>query len=239
MSLGILYEILFVILGYLCGSIPVGYIVGKVTKGIDIRDYGSGNMGATNVMRTVSNKAGYLTMGLDMVKGAIGVFAARIYLWTAEYSGFGTDSGAGFPYYLDEGFFLTLVAFMTVVGHALPVWVKFKGGKSAAVGSGAILGINPIAWLGIMILWFPLLKFTKIMSLSNMIMAVISPVIYWVFAGNNFWFNGSLWALIVSCIMVIFIFWRHRANIQRLLAGTERKMGEKVNIEEENNAQAE
>jgi len=219
MSLGILYEILFVILGYLCGSIPVGYIIGKTSKGIDIRDYGSGNMGATNVM------------ALDMLKGAIAVFSARLYLWFGNYSGFGTNSEAGFPYYLDEGFFLTLVAFMTVVGHALPVWVKFKGGKSAAVGAGAILGINPIAWAIIMIIWFPLLKFTKTMSLSNLIMTLISPLIYWIFAGNESWFfNGSLWALIVSCIMVVFIFWRHKANIKRILTGTERKMGEKVEV---------
>ncbi len=234
MAYEILYEILLVILGYFFGSIPVGYIVGKVTKGIDIRDYGSGNMGATNVMRTVSNKAGYLTMGLDMVKGAIAVFLARIYLWFGDYSGFGTDSNAGFPNYLDEGFFLTLVAFMTVVGHALPVWVKFKGGKSAAVGSGAILGINPIAWAIIMLLWIPLLKFTKIMSLSNLILTTISPVLYWVFAGNESWFfNGSLWAVIVCCVMVVFIFWRHRKNIKSLLAGTERKMGEKVEVPEQ------
>ena len=162
MSLGILYEILLILLGYLCGSIPFGYIVGKVAKGIDIRDYGSGNMGATNVMRTVSNKAGYLVMGLDMLKGAIAVFCARIYLWTFGYSGLGTNPDAGFPN-LDEGFFLTFIALMTVVGHALPVWVKFKGGKSAAVGSGAILGINPMAWVVLMLIWFPLLKFTKIM----------------------------------------------------------------------------
>lgn len=231
MSLGILYEILFVILGYLCGSIPVGYIVGKVTKGIDIRDYGSGNMGATNVMRTVSNKAGYLVMALDMLKGAIAVFSARLYLWFGNYSGFGTNSEAGFPYYLDEGFFLTFVAFMTVVGHALPVWVKFKGGKSAAVGAGAVLGINPIAWAIIMIIWYPLLKITKIMSLSNLTLTLISPLLYWIFAGNKSWFfNGSLWALIVSCVMVVFIFWRHKENIKRILTGTERKMGEKVEV---------
>ena len=235
MAYEIVYEILLVFVGYLFGSIPVGYIIGKVSKGIDIRDYGSGNMGATNVMRTVSNKAGYLTMGLDMLKGATAVFLARIYLWFGNYSGFGTDSEAGFPYYLDAGFFLTLVAFMTVVGHALPVWVKFKGGKSAAVGSGALLGVNPIAWAIIMILWFPLLKFTKIMSLSNLILAFISPVFYWLFAGNEGWFyNGpNLWAVIISCIMVVFVFWRHRANIKRLLTGTERKMGEKVEVPEQ------
>lgn len=233
MAIAILYEILLVFGGYLFGSIPVAYIVGKVSRGIDIRDYGSGNMGATNVMRTLGNKLGYLTMGLDMIKGAIPVFIARIYIWCEDYSGFGTNELAGFPKYLDEGFLLTLVAFMAVVGHALPVWVKFKGGKSAAVGSGAVLGINPIAWFILMILWIILLKVTKIMSLSNLILSLLAPLMYWIFAGNDWFFNGSLWALIVASIMVVFVFWRHKANIKRLFTGTERKMGEKVEIKTE------
>lgn len=230
----LLYEILLLVGGYLFGSIPFAYIVGKVSRGIDIRDYGSGNMGATNVMRTLGKKLGYLTMAFDMLKGAIPVFLARIYIWFGDYSGFGTKAGrTEFPGFLDEGFLLTSVAFMAVIGHALPVWVKFKGGKSAAVGSGALLGINPIAYVAIMLVWFPLLKFTKIMSLSNLIMALVSPVIYWIFAGNNWFFNGSLWALIVASIMVVFVFWRHKANLKRLLTGTERKMGEKVEIDKE------
>ena len=234
MAYEILYEILLVLGGYLFGSIPFAYIVGKVAKGVDIRDYGSGNMGATNVMRSLGKKLGYITMALDMIKGAIPVFIARLYIWFGNYSGFGTGAATEFPKYLDEGFLLTLVAFMAVVGHALPVWVKFKGGKSAAVGSGAILGISPIAWLFIMVMWIVLLKFIKIMSLSNLILSLIAPLIYWIFAGNDWFFNGSLWALIVASIMVVFIFWRHKANIKRLLTGTERKMGEKgVKIEPE------
>lgn len=234
MAYEILYEILLVVAGYLFGSIPFAYIVCKVSRGIDIRDYGSGNMGATNVMRTLGKKAGYLTLGLDMLKGTIPVFLARIYIWFGNYSGFGTkDSGTDFPKFLDEGFLLALVAFMAVVGHGLPVWVKFKGGKSAAVGAGALLGINPIAYVIILLVWFPLLKITKIMSLSNLIMALVAPIIYWIFAGNDWFFNGSLWALIVASIMVVFVFWRHKANLKRLLTGTERKMGEKVEIEPE------
>ena len=234
MAYELLYEILLLIGGYLFGSIPFAYIVGKVSRGIDIRDYGSGNMGATNVMRTLGKKLGYLTMAFDMLKGAIPVFLARIYIWFGDYSGFGTEvNGTEFPTFLDEGFLLASVAFMAVVGHALPVWVKFKGGKSAAVGAGALLGINPIAYIIILLIWFPLLKLTKIMSLSNLIMALISPIFYWIFAGNEWFFNGSLWALIVASMMVVFVFWRHKANIKRLLTGTERKMGEKVEIKEE------
>jgi len=90
-----------------------------------------------------------------------------------------------------------------------------------------VLGISPIAWAILMVLWIVLLKVTKIMSLSNLILSLLAPLIYWIFAGNDWFFNGSLWALIVASTMVVFIFWRHKANIKRLLTGTERKMGEK------------
>jgi glycerol-3-phosphate acyltransferase PlsY len=231
MAYEIVYEILLVVLGYFFGSIPVGYIYGKISRGIDIRNYGSGNMGATNIMRVFGKKAFFITMILDMLKGAIAVLLARIYLWFGNYSGFGTSvTGTDFPKYLDEGFFLTLVALMAVVGHALPVWVKFKGGKSAAVGSGVLLGINPIPFVFLILMWVILLKLTKIMSLSNLILTLFAPVMYWIFAGENWFFNGSLWALIIACVMVVFIYWRHRANIKRILTGTERKMGEKVEV---------
>ena len=231
MAYEILYEILIVVLGYFFGSIPVGYIYGKVSSGIDIRDYGSGNMGATNIMRVFGKKAFFITMIFDMLKGAMAVLLARIYLWFGNYSGFGTNvTGTDFPKYLDEGFLLTLVALMAVVGHALPVWVKFKGGKSAAVGSGVLLGINPIPFVFLILMWIILLKLTRIMSLSNLILTLFAPVMYWIFAGDNWLFNGSLWALIVACVMVVFIYWRHKANIKRILTGTERKMGEKVEV---------
>lgn len=237
MAYEIIYEIILVVLGYLFGSIPVAYLIGKISRGIDIRDFGSGNMGTANVMRTLGKKAGILTMVLDMAKGAIAVLLTRIYLWVVgdNYSGFTTNvPGAKFPQFLDAGFLLTLVSLMAVIGHSFPIWLKFKGGKSAAVGAGTILGINPLPFVFIMIIWFVLLKTTKLMSLSNLVVSFLSPPLYWIFAGNESWFfNGSLWALILSCIMVIFVFWRHKSNIKRLLTGTERKMGEKVEIPED------
>ena len=239
MSYEIVFEILLVLLGYFCGSIPVAYLIGKLRFGIDIREHGSGNMGTANVLRTLGKKAGIATLVLDMLKGTIAVLCARFYLWFGNYDYFGTDSTSGFPLTLDEGFFLALVALMTVIGHSLPVWLKFRGGKSAAVGSGAILGINPIAWVIIMIIWFFLLKYTKLMSLSNLTVTLLAIPSYWYFGGNSFFGNNSLWALIVSTVMVSFIFWRHRENIKRLLTGTERKMGQKVDIETEKGAKTE
>ncbi|MCK4973399.1 MAG: glycerol-3-phosphate acyltransferase, partial [Candidatus Heimdallarchaeota archaeon] len=168
MSYEIVFEILLILLGYFCGSIPVAYLIGKLFFGIDIREHGSGNVGTANVLRTLGKKAGLTTLVLDMLKGTIAVLCARLYLWFGNYSYFGTDSASGFPLTLDEGFFLAIVAFMTIIGHSFPVWLKFRGGKSAAVGSGAMLVISPIGWAVIMFIWFFLLKFTKLMSLSNL-----------------------------------------------------------------------
>ncbi|MHA1407646.1 MAG: glycerol-3-phosphate acyltransferase, partial [Candidatus Heimdallarchaeaceae archaeon] len=120
-----------------------------------------------------------------------------------------------------------------IIGHSFPVWLKFKGGKSAAVGAGALLGVNPVAFAIVIFIWFPLLKFTRYMSLSNLLVALISPPLYWFFGGNKWFNNNSLWALIIAFIMVVFVYWRHKANIKRLITGTERKMGEKVEIEKE------
>ncbi|MHA1622863.1 MAG: glycerol-3-phosphate 1-O-acyltransferase PlsY [Candidatus Heimdallarchaeaceae archaeon] len=234
MAYELIYEIAITILGYVFGSIPVAYLVGKIGHGIDIRNYGSGNMGTANVMRTLGKKAGLLTMVLDMLKGAVSILIARIYIWFGNYSGFGTvNSGTAFPKFLDEGFFLSIVALMAIIGHSFPVWLKFKGGKSAAVGAGALLGVNPVAFAIVIFIWFPLLKFTRYMSLSNLLVALISPPLYWFFGGNKWFNNNSLWALIIAFIMVIFVYWRHKANIKRLITGTERKMGEKVEIEKE------
>ena len=239
MSFEIVYQVLLILLGYFCGSIPVAYLIGKIGHGIDIREHGSGNMGTANVLRTLGKKAGLMTMALDMLKGTLAVICARFYLWFGNYDGFGTFNGDNsFPQTLDEGFFLALVAFMTIIGHSYPVWLKFRGGKSAAVGAGALLGINPLPWLGIMIVWFILLKTTKLMSLSNLTVSLLSIPAYWYFAGNSFFNNQSLWALIMSSIMVVFVFWRHKANIKRLLTGTERKMGQKVDINKEENAES-
>ncbi|MEE9411329.1 MAG: glycerol-3-phosphate 1-O-acyltransferase PlsY [Candidatus Heimdallarchaeota archaeon] len=231
MAFEILYEILLVIIGYLFGSIPVAYLIGKIWYGIDIREHGSGNMGTANVLRVLGKKAGLITLAFDMLKGALALLCVRFYLWFGNYRGFETIRSE--TVFLEEGFLLALVAFMTILGHSYPVWLKFKGGKSAAVGAGALLGVNPIAFAIVMVVWFPLLKFTKLMSLSNLIVAWFSPPLYWFFAGTKWFDNRSWWAFGLSFIMIAFVYWRHRANIKRLIAGEERKMGEKADIKEQ------
>ncbi|MHA1303142.1 MAG: glycerol-3-phosphate 1-O-acyltransferase PlsY [Candidatus Heimdallarchaeaceae archaeon] len=222
-------EIIFLSLGYIFGSIPVGFLIGKFGYGIDVRKHGSGNIGMANVMRLCGKRAGIATMVLDMVKGTVPVVSARIYVWFGNYTGFGK---IGTVELNDVGLLLSLIAFFAIVGHSHPVWLKFKGGKSASVGAGALLGISPIAFILVMLVWAIALKITRYTSLSNMIAGVLYPPLFWIFAGNDPFFNKSWWGGGIGLICLLFVLWRHRVNIRSLIKGTERKIGEKAKIEQ-------
>jgi len=223
-----LYELLILLFSYFCGSIPVGYLIGKFFYGIDIRKHGSGNIGAANAFRLLGKKAGIATMVGDMLKGTFGTLVTRFYLWYGNYDGFGTYQNSNIT--LDSGFLLALSALMAIIGHSYPIWLKFKGGKSASVGAGALLGINPIAFVVCFSTWVIILIITRYTSLSNLITALVIPPLYWYFAGDKFFNNRSLWALYISFAVIVFIYWRHRENIKRLLEGNERKFGQKEDI---------
>jgi len=179
---------------YLMGSIPSGYLVAK-SRGVDIRQVGSGNIGGTNVTRTLGFRWGLLVAVLDFLKSAI-------------------------PAYLAHRFILTdwqalLVSLMPVLGHIYPVWLGFRGGK----GVSTVFGILPayfgwlfaIIWL---ILWYLAVKAVKLMSLVNLVMALSYPVLFWFHYHS--WLHAAFGA--VLCILV---WWSHRSNIKRLLAGNE------------------
>jgi len=225
----VLLEILVLLVGYICGSIPVGFLIGKIGYNIDVRKHGSGNIGMANVMRLCGKKAGIMTMIGDMVKGTIAVLSGRILIWTKKFEGLGK---IGQVELTNEGLFLSLIVFTTIIGHSFPIWLKFKGGKSASVGGGAILGINPIAFVIIMSLWIVILKKTKYTSLSNLVAGMLYPPLLWVFAGTDPFFNNNWQAAIVGAICLLFVIWRHRENVSRLIKGTERKIGQKEKIEE-------
>ncbi len=222
-----LIELVFILLGYLFGSIPVGYLIGKLGYNIDIRKYGSGNIGMANVMRTCGKRAGISTMLLDMLKGAIPIISARVYYWFGNYKGLGKVGKVDFS---DIGILLAFIAFFAILGHSHPIWLKFKGGKSAAVGAGALLGINPLGFLTVLIIWLVVLKITRYTSLSNLVAGLFYPLLFWLFAGDKPFYNSNWTAAVVGLISFLFIVWRHRENISRLIKGIERKIGEKENL---------
>ena len=186
-------EYLIILIGYLIGSIPFGFILTKIFLSKDIRDIGSGNIGATNALRTGNKLIGYSTLILDISKAIIPV----LYVKLNNY---------------DLIFILSLSIF---IGHVFPIWLKFKGGKGVATYVGILVIINPIASLIFMITWFITYLIYKFSSLSSIIGSLIIPIYIYIFDDiNNVYF---------FLIMFVLIFYTHRENIKRLINKEENK----------------
>lgn len=194
---------------YLIGSLSFAVIVSSVMGLNDPRTYGSGNPGATNVLRSGSKAAAALTLLLDAVKGLVPVLLVK-YL--------GPDYG------LHEGT-VALVAIAAFLGHLFPVFFKFKGGKGVATALGVLLGIS--GWLGLFVLltWLVVAFTTRYSSLSALVAAVLAPV-YYVLLGGSLWVYDKSVLLAVMAMSALLL-WRHADNISRLLKGQESKIGSK------------
>lgn len=200
--------ILAIALAYLIGSIPTAYLIGKWVRQIDIREHGSGNVGATNVFRVMGKKWGTIALALDIGKG----FAVTYLL--ANYF---EECCSSIPFRLLLGLF-------TIAGHTWPVWLRFKGGKGVATSCGAFLGIFPKAILCALLVWIVCAFITRYVSVSSI--AAAGSFILWlyVFYSNlpSAIFNLSL---LISVSLFLFIVFTHRKNISRLQAGEEPKIG--------------
>jgi len=201
-----------ILIGYLLGSIPWGYVVGKC-RGIDIRQHGSGNIGATNVFRTLGRPWGVLVFALDVLKGVVAVQLAMRCLPAAS------PTPGVWQLAADQlGIVAALGCFL---GHCFPVWLGFKGGKGVAVGAGVLLGLMPMVTVIGLVVWGIVYKTSRYVSLASVAAAVSLPIIAWLLEGRLgaiFWFT-----LVISLLAI----WRHRGNIQRLLAGTESRFEKK------------
>ncbi|WP_174020147.1 glycerol-3-phosphate 1-O-acyltransferase PlsY [Agrobacterium fabrum] len=186
------------LIGYLLGSIPFGLILTRMAGLGDVRKIGSGNIGATNVLRTGNKKLAAATLLLDALKGTAAVLVAHA-LWGYEAS-------------LVAGFFAFL-------GHLFPVWLGFKGGKGVAVYIGVLLGAAPLMMLAFALIWLATAFITRYSSLSALLAMLIIPVALWVLGPEKT-------ALLVTLLSVI-SWWKHRENIRRLMAGTESRIGQK------------
>ena len=188
--------ILLIILGYLLGSVPWGLLISKA-KGVDIRKVGSGNIGGTNVVRGLGFKWGLLTGILDVVKGVIPIFLA--------------------VKFLSPDWQIALVAVFPVLGHIFPVWLNFKGGKGVATTAGALFIL--LGWPNFLILilvWIIALAVLRIMSLTNILLSVLLPLILW-------FIHYSPAYSVLGLVLFFLICWAHRENIQRLKEGKEPK----------------
>jgi glycerol-3-phosphate acyltransferase PlsY len=201
------------IIGYLLGAIPFGVIIGKLVRGIDVREHGSGSMGMTNVMRTVGAKAGLIVLILDLLKGSGAVALAWAIFYSAPDSTVYWGQMAG--------------GAAAVIGHSWPVYIGFRGGRGISTAFGAILVISwPIGLicLAAFLLMFAIFRYISLGSISGASALVVSMVIFYVYDWEPVAYLA--FALVVAPIVIF----RHRANIKRLLSRTEPKIGHKVKV---------
>ena len=201
--------LLSVLAGYVLGSIPFGLLVARM-KGVDIRKHGSGNIGATNVWRVCGWRFGLPVFVLDVVKGVASVLVAR---WIAGLLA------------VDPAWPAVGAATACVLGHSFPIWLGFKGGKGVATSLGALAGLMPLVSLAVLLLWAIVFKASGYVSLASVVAAAALPL----FAGGaEFVGRGYGWPCVgFAAVAALLVIVRHRANIQRLRAGTESRFGKK------------
>jgi glycerol-3-phosphate acyltransferase PlsY len=185
-------------LAYLAGSIPFSYLVARVFGVRDVRKEGSGNVGATNVLRTAGRSAGVLALGLDVLKGVVPVLAATR-----------LDPPGDWP---------ELAAVMAVLGHLFPVWLGFRGGKGVATGAGAFLALAPRASVLALAVFLVTAAISRFVSLGSVVAAASLPFLMWLLGAR------AVSCLAAGAVAVLIIA-RHRENLRRLIAGRERRLG--------------
>jgi glycerol-3-phosphate acyltransferase PlsY len=189
--------VFWAVLGYLLGSIPFGMVIARLMGLGNLRNIGSGNIGATNVLRTGNKLAAVLTLLLDGGKGAVAVLAARAA---------GGDDLA------------QVAALAAMIGHCYPVWLRFAGGKGVATFLGIVLALNFLVGLGCCIAWLAGALATRISSMGALVSSAASVPLMVIF--------GQATAAALAAGLTLLIFWRHRGNIARIRAGTEPKIGQ-------------
>lgn len=199
------------LLGYVCGSIPTGYWAGRILKGIDIREHGSGSMGATNVLRILGKGPALLVLAVDVGKGILALWLAQRLLMTL-----GPDWQTQLLSWIKVASGLA-----AIVGHSRPVWLGFKGGKSVATSLGILFALSwPLA-LTILGVWGLGMGGSRIVSLSSIVAAIAAPILAVLFGQPLAY---CLFTLLGGAYVVL----THRRNIERLLAGTEPAIGRKL-----------
>ncbi|MFC4557240.1 glycerol-3-phosphate 1-O-acyltransferase PlsY [Virgibacillus kekensis] len=187
--------VIFAIIAYLLGSIPSGVIVGKVGYNIDIREHGSGNLGATNTFRILGIKAGIIVTLADILKGT----AATVV-----------------PLFFDAEVSRLIIGLFAVLGHTYPIFAKFRGGKAVATSGGILLGVNPLLFAIMITSFIVTLYISKYVSLSSIITGIIAVIVSIIFQDTGL--------IIVTSLLAAFVLYRHSDNIKRIRNKTEPKI---------------
>lgn len=189
---------IILLVGFLLGSIPFGLLAGKYLKGIDIRKYGSGNIGTTNAFRILGPQGGAMVLAGDILKGVFAVLLGRA---------FGGDGLA------------VMAGLAAVAGHNWSIFLNFKGGRGVATGAGVILALVPGVVLSLLVIWAAVLLLTRYVSLASIVAAFLTPFFMWAF-------THSWTYLLFGLLAAAFVIYKHQPNIKRLRDGTEPRIGE-------------
>jgi acyl phosphate:glycerol-3-phosphate acyltransferase len=198
----LLTNILVLVSAYLFGSFPTGFLACKWLKGIDIRTVGSGSTGATNVLRTLGKPAGISVFVIDVLKGVLAIALAR--------------------YFNANDTLIVLAGLFGILGHSLPVWLNFKGGKSVAISLGVLLAMDWRVGLSAFAIFLVTIAITRIVSISSIAGAMGVIALMYLFHPT------SLPYILFAIVGGGYVIWRHRSNVQRVMAGTEPKIGQKL-----------
>jgi acyl phosphate:glycerol-3-phosphate acyltransferase len=196
---------------YILGSIPFGLLIVNAFRGIDIRKYGSGNIGTTNVLRTAGRGPAVLVFITDVSKGLVPVIAAQ-------------HLSPGMPW------MPVLAGLCAMVGHTTSIFLRFQGGKGAATGLGVYLGLNPMAAAIGFVIWILLIRITRYVSIASMIGAASIPVTFFIV-------HQPVPDKVFAIFATLYVVFKHRSNIRRLLQGTEAKWGEAAKVSEDSHAE--
>ncbi len=208
-----LIPLLLLASGYLLGSLPSGWLAGRWLAGLDIREHGSGSTGATNVLRVIGKGPALAVFLVDVLKGTAAVLLAKAVLETP---------GAAMGWVTDS--WVVAAGLAALAGHIWPVWLGWKGGKAVATGLGMLLGLTWPVGLACFGIFLTVLTISRIVSLSSVVAALSLPLLMLAWFGNGGLRPAYLALALLTTALVL---WRHRANLQRLLAGTEPRLGEK------------
>ncbi|MEA3368889.1 MAG: glycerol-3-phosphate 1-O-acyltransferase PlsY [Candidatus Ratteibacteria bacterium] len=209
--------LIIIVVGYLIGSFPTAYVIGKIFTRRDIRKLGSGNVGATNAFRVSGVLPGIITLIVDVGKGCIAV-RGGYWIFINSLRIFNIGSLKEITFSLLLPLFAGLAA---IIGHNWPVFLKFKGGKGVAATLGVCLAIYPTIVLSVILVWLLVLMLGKYVSLSSVISALTLPLFVWLYsAGREL---SSTLQITYSSILALLILWRHKENIKRLIRHQERK----------------
>jgi glycerol-3-phosphate acyltransferase PlsY len=208
-----LIPLLLLASGYLLGSLPSGWLAGRWLAGLDIREHGSGSTGATNVLRVIGKGPALAVFLVDVLKGTAAVLLAKAVLETP---------GAAMDWVTDS--WVVAAGLAALAGHIWPVWLGWKGGKAVATGLGMLLGLTWPVGLACFGIFLTVLTISRIVSFSSVVAALSLPLLMLAWFGNAGLRPAYLALALLTTTLVL---WRHRANLQRLLAGNEPRLGEK------------